>query len=459
MPTTINFLSMAMNLFPYTTPARQVRDFRPDQSGNVSLLLAVAIVGAILTCGATIDFARLNSTRTALAAAVDSGVLSATSSSGEGADVLKEIADATLKANYNDARYGALLDTQLSVEDGNIIYSADVRFETTLMRLAGIDAITVPVSAQAVRHGRNLEVALVMDVTSSMSESEMATLKSAAIALMDTVQASTPVGSSSRFSLVPYADAVNLGDLAAAARGSIASGTCTSPGCEKYNFLSANGTTRKTFSASTCVTERTGTEAYTDSAISESPAGYYYDRLSVCSGNELVPLTDDRDTLDSAIADLTSGRYTAGQVGIAWGWYTLSPRFGLWSASETGAGYDDSLTTKVAVVMTDGQFNVAYCNGVPSANYSNELKSNRIFCDATNGSPEAQALALCTAMKAEGIEIYTVGFDLASFPDASALLSACASGSDHAYLAESSADLLATFSAIGESLVQVRLAR
>jgi hypothetical protein len=117
------------------------------------------------------------------------------------------------------------------------------------------------------------------------------------------------------------------------------------------------------------------------------------------------------------------------------------------------------MTSKVVVVMTDGQFNTAYCNGVYSSDESNETAQTRINCDAQNGSSRSQALALCTAMKANGIAIYTVGFDIASYTSATSLLSSCSSGSDYSYLADSTDDLLASFSDIAVKLGDIRLSR
>jgi hypothetical protein len=432
--------------------------FRNAQRGSIPTLLALTIAVVMVAGGTAVDMARLLATQAALSAAVDAAVLQAVTSRLSSTSELEDLALSAFELNYDNLRYGELLETELNVSGNNYTFSAVARLDTSFMRLVGIDSVRVPVSAQALKQAKNLEVALVLDVTSSMSTTEIDTLQQAATDLVSTVMQGAGEGVTTRFSIVPYADAVNLGDYAEFARGPLSAGTCTTPGCEWYTFLTDNRS-YKTYSSTTCVTERTGDDAYTDDSVESSPVGYFYDFRSICNGNEILPLTDDTEAIEQAIETLKTGRYTAGHIGVAWGWYTLSPNIGLWSGNSIPDAYDSTLTSKVVVVMTDGQFNTAYCNGVYSSDESNETKQNRISCKAQNGSSGSQALALCTAMKANGITIYTVGFDISSYASATSLLSSCSSGSEYSYLAESTDGLLATFSHIAARLGDIRLSR
>jgi Mg-chelatase subunit ChlD len=175
------------------------------------------------------------------------------------------------------------------------------------------------------------------------------------------------------------------------------------------------------------------------------------------SSNEFLPLTSDIGTIEDRIDSLVQGGATAGQVGVAWGWYAVSPNIGLWSGDQAPAAYGTDNTEKIVIVMTDGEFNIAYCNGVMSKNYYQD--ASRINCDATNGSPTSQAKSLCTAMKAEGITVYTVGYDISSSTKAQSLLSDCASDSSKYYLSSSTSDLEAAFAAIADEIVSLRLSK
>src|SRR3546814_13847045 len=77
---------------------------------------------------------------------------------------------------------------------------------------------------------------------------------------------------------------------------------------------------------------------------------------------------------------------------------------------------------KVVIIMTDGDFNTIYHDGVIAKNSTGGGASGssgeKINENGTNGSPFAQAEALCTNMKAAGVLAYTVGFANASTGDA-----------------------------------------
>lgn len=99
--------------------------------------------------------------------------------------------------------------------------------------------------------------------------------------------------------------------------------------------------------------------------------------------------------------------------------------------------------SKIAVIMTDGEFNTSYCNGVIAKNSGNGSGSadDKIDCNATNGGATAQAKQLCTAIKAKGIAVYTIGFDVEDDETAIEVMTDCATSANHAYLAATDAEL------------------
>jgi hypothetical protein len=85
--------------------------------------------------------------------------------------------------------------------------------------------------------------------------------------------------------------------------------------------------------------------------------------------------------------------------------------------------------------------------------------SDKINCNATNGNAFDQAEALCDAMKAQGVVIYTVGFALSGNSNAEAIMEDCATDADHVFLPDSGADLKVAFRAIGQDINALRLSR
>ncbi|MFT4251765.1 MAG: ubiquitin-activating E1 FCCH domain-containing protein [Caulobacter sp.] len=240
--------------------------------------------------------------------------------------------------------------------------------------------------------------------------------------------------------------------------------------CAFLNFTSASNTS-ESFPISTCATERTGTYAYTDDAPSTSyvgrnyPASTSYGASSTnpCPTATITPLSTDKTSLKAQITALSVGGSTAGQIGLAWGWYMVSPNFSyLWSSStQKPAAYGAEDLMKVVVLMTDGAFNTNYCKGViaKDAGSGSGSSADHINCAATNGDAFEQAKTLCTKMKAKNIVIYTVGFDVGSDATAKSMLSACATSSDYAYFPSTGTELKTAFKAISQQISALRIAQ
>jgi hypothetical protein len=181
-----------------------------------------------------------------------------------------------------------------------------------------------------------------------------------------------------------------------------------------------------------------------------------------CPPNPILPLTSDRDALHDEINSFAAGGGTAGQIGIAWGWYMLSPNFGyLWPGEGEAADYDEEDLAKVAIIMTDGAFNTTYYKGVIARDSGSGSGSSnyKINHDSANGSSSSQALSLCTAMKAAGIEVYAIGFDIASEAGAEEMLTSCATDPSHLYLPEDGTALKDAFHAIALKVSNLRLSK
>jgi len=237
---------------------------------------------------------------------------------------------------------------------------------------------------------------------------------------------------------------------------------CAQEGCSYFAFENMRDNL-VTHPITTCVSERVGTAAYTDAAPGPSAwvGRVYPPKTSDCLGNTFSPLSSNILTLKGEIDGLRDGGSTAGQIGIAWGWYAVSPNFNsLWS-SNAAAPYDTSETLKAVVIMTDGEFNTPYCRGVVARNAGSGAvgESGRIDCSSTNGSPFTQGKSLCDGMKAQGIVIYSVGFQITAGGNAEDVLEHCASTPANFFNAGSGADLSEAFAAIGRDIIQLRISK
>ena len=237
---------------------------------------------------------------------------------------------------------------------------------------------------------------------------------------------------------------------------------CAQPGCTYYAFENMYGDLT-THRISTCVSERPGTAAYTDAAPSTASTRVgrnYPGSSNPCLSSGITALSSNKSTLKNAIDAYVVQGSTAGQIGMAWGWYMVSPNFN----SVTGSGaanYNTADTLKAVVIMTDGEFNTPYCNGVIArdAGSGSGNNSEKIDCAATNGNAFTQGRALCDGMKAQGIVVYTVGLQIAAGGNAEDLLRYCATSASGFFTPGTGADLSEAFAAIGRDITQLRISR
>lgn len=226
-------------------------------------------------------------------------------------------------------------------------------------------------------------------------------------------------------------------------------------GCEDTpSTTTAQATPSKLVS---CVTERTNlTNRYTSAAPnstngyvgaynagSSSKYNYSSDGKCYVAGRELpavIPLTNDRASLSSFFTNATIGGATPGHLGTAWARYLISPEWSdVWPAASAPASYTASNVIKAVILMTDGEYNIIHAGE----------------------SSVIQAKAQCDAMKAQGVQIYSVGFgfsttstagDGSAEGNAKAVLSYCATSSAHLFVPYDGTALRAAFSNIGTSL-------
>lgn len=612
--------------------ARRMAD---DRRGNVAMLFAVTMPVLVLMTVGGVDIHRVSTVRANLQDALDAATLAAARSPYTVDADLREVGLAALKANlkaYPDITLREAETTFVLNDDDVVVASSTIDVKTLVASIFlppygqfMDETLPVGVHSEVDRSSRNIEVAMVLDVTGSMAGQRIIDLRAAAKELIDIVVQPIQTPYYSKVAVVPYSMGVNLDTRAASARGPITGSTnitnatwtvgdakaitgasktdpvgITAPGHtfvdgdvvwitgvggmtslnkkaftvhnadtaagtftlrrygddvdgtrNTYKAYTSGGTVRKcqfsdcsvvitapnhglvnnnyvyitnvggmtqinndtflvgnattdtytidlqasedlspytsggkswcaqegcsyfafenmyedltTHPVTTCVSERIGTAAYTDAAPGAGTwtGRVYPRRTSECLTNTLSPLSSDIAALKTKIDGLTDQGSTAGQIGIAWGWYAVSPNFNsLWSGN-AAAPYDTSETLKAVVIMTDGEFNTPYCRGVVAQNAGAGATDGayRIGCNGTNGSPFAQGKSLCDGMKAQGIIIYSVGFQITAGGNAEDVLEHCASTPANFFNAGSGADLSEAFAAIGRDIIQLRISK
>ena len=437
-----------------------LRGFR-ERDGAVAVQFALLIVPLTITVFGAMDVSRASGEKMRLQDALDAATLAAARSTATTDAGVQAVGEAVLAANLA-ASQATLTSSSFVIVDSKVVATARGAMPTVVANLWMAGDMTIGAESEVTRASNNIEVALTLDVTGSMGGQKITDLKAAARDLVDLVVQDQQSPYYTKLAIVPYSAAVNVGAFAASVRGPYTGGTCTTPGCASYKFTNAQGNS-KTFAISNCVTERTGPDAYTDAAPASGWLGRNYPASgNPCLASAIMPLSTDRAALKSKIDGLSAAGSTAGHLGLAWGWYMVSPNFAsLWPTDSQPAAYGTDKLLKVVVLMTDGAFNTTYCKGVISQDSGSGSGSSadHINCNAPNGNAFSQAQALCDNMKAEGVIIYTVGFDVAADQAAQAIMTECATDAQHVYLPSTGAALKDAFHAIGQDISRLRLSR
>jgi Flp pilus assembly protein TadG len=443
--------------------------FFRDRSGNVAIVFALMAVVLMLAVGAAVDIGRWLHARDQTLNAVDAALLAGgrwlqtNSTDNAGA-----IAAAQNLYNQNTTSRLPVMNDNISFavsSDGlSVTASGTAYIKTPFLQLAGIDKLPLislgqqPIAQAQLAVGGNggesLEVAMMLDITGSMAGQKLQDLQTSATDLINIVVWADQSQYTSKVSIVPFTEDIRLPSSALnAARGT---GLPTSK--------KVNGTT---YYLSDCVVERTGTQKYTDAApgANQYVMGHYTTNSTGSGKNKkgvcvvpspVLPLTSDKTTLLAAVNGLQAGGGTAGHLGTAWAWYTLSPNWAsLWPSANQPTPYGTQNLQKIAILMTDGDYNTQYdTNGV-------SVNQNATTCpQAANGCSGAQASSQCAAMKAAGITIYTVGFTIPS-TDTTAinLLTQCASDPSKFYSAADGTQLQQAFRDIAIKLSSLYLSK
>lgn len=438
------------------------RTFAADDRGSVAILFALIIVALCLFVGGAVDFARWVQARHQTIAAMDAAVLA-------GGRMLQlnesvETARAVALRYYVENTKGRtpVVDDTISFDavDNNTAFAAmgNAYIETSFLSFAHIDRLPLLDVAKAEFSKADLdmgglydspiEISMMLDVTGSMGGSKIRDLRAAATDLVDIILSDHRMANPSRIAMIPFAESVRLPSSAnARARGNPPDTVEVSSGWGWYSRS-------YTYYRTPCVVERAGANRYTDAA--PGPGNYvmaFYNTSRQCgidSDAQVVPLTTDKALLKRRISDLQASGTTAGHLGTAWAWYTLSPNWNaLWDASSAATSYGGD-TQKIAILMTDGEYNQQY----DSQGISTSATGSG---SAVNGSSDSQARSLCTNMKARGITVYTVGFALGRNSQAERTLNHCATDPTMSYTADTGAQLREAFRDIALKISKLHL--
>ena len=430
-----------------------LKEFARDKRGNFAIMFAVLGTTLLMGTALAVDTARMFSVHNKLTFAVDAAALATTQGLTLGDIAIEDAQDAVRK--YLDANLDGreLTPDTVTIDAINVDKTnrtveieAHTIMPMTLTGIVGYDNHRVEASSKAKFSNTEVEVAMALDITGSMNskistystKTKLQTLKDAAKDAIDTLFLDTGTEDRIRVALVPYSEAVNAAPV-------IDGIETTGVSVRKCSGWWYNRTCWYETQYPDCVRERTGTEKFTDH-FADSTAKIGSSAYN-CPSSTIQPLSEDKTALKNEITNFNGGGCTAGHIAIAWTYYLMSSKWNsVLPESAQPTAWDEPGASKYAIIMTDGEFNT--------------FESDGYYCNSSGqAKSEDYALGLCSAMKNDGVKIYSIAF--AAGTQAKNLMKSCASTdtatSTYYYDATNESGLEDAFNTIAQDIKGLRL--
>jgi Flp pilus assembly protein TadG len=409
-----------------------------NAAGNYTIIFAIALVPILVAIGAAVDLSQAYVVKQRMTHALDAAGLAVASQTGLTTAQIQTAAQSYFNANYPASKIGVPGTLSVTTSGNLVNLSVAATMPTSVMGVIGVNTLNVGATSQITRMGKKLEVALVLDTTGSMAQnSKLSTMKTAAANLITTVSAAAVNPGDVKVAIIPFAVDVNVGTTYKTATWikwnwtTPKTQTCTGPWWNQTCTDKAYSINANTWLG--CVIDRDQDyDISVATPVTTNSATLYPADNDDCAPVPLMPLSYDWTALQAKITSLAAAGNTNTTIGLVWGWQMLTQGATLSNA----AAADSTKLNKVIVFETDGT-----------------NTENRFTTDET--SIDARTAAVCTAIKAAGVQIYTI-----RVMDGNAtLLQNCASDPSMYFSVTSASQLTTVFNSIAQSLSNLRISQ
>ncbi|MEN8237312.1 MAG: pilus assembly protein TadG-related protein [Pseudomonadota bacterium] len=442
-----------------STLCKSTKKFLTQQKGGIAIMTGLTILSLVILFGLAIDTARVAYVETKLAHAVSAAAIA-------GAKYKTEDAAANVQkvfdANFPPGIQGTarVNPTMTITENGDRVrISAQTTMPTAFGKIIGIDTLPVRSVAEGLRELGGLEIAMVFDVSGLTGFREIIpNMQTAAKNFVDIIYQSDKVTNGRAVSITPYGGVVNVGNshtswvhnvVSPDAPFIVSSFPTGEPwqGCvanrkdpleeseapptvERWPVHYARSTVYPAIDGGTWPPMHNGKwdndwsvdsngDVIQETTIRDGPGanGYVTIGPNRSCPPAILPLTADpvaiKNYIDNQIFTVY-GSGTFSNLGMGWGWRTISPNFdGLWTGGAPIKAYDAPNNLKVLIILLndgnrwlDGPFPQ---QGDPTAyGRLEDGKLGTTNLNFTKYEIEVRTEELCNKIKAQGVFIYTV---------------------------------------------------
>ena len=451
-----------------------IRDFISDTKGNFSVLFGITIFVCIFAIGVVIDVAQTQALQSRLQAVSDSSALAAT----KGKNIREMHAFALASIEAQDGKMGPNWDTTLieiipQKEGSNKTVKVKItgEFKTSFSGALMRRVIKFGTYSEVTEDKGNIEIAMVLDVSYSMSGAKIRNLKKSASEFIDVIMGDDATSPNTSMTIVPFGGNVNLGSKLAGQLMPV--GTANwNPSDSDYRSTAASPDNKadalyRFTNGMNCV--ETKLEDYSTNKISDNSRSQLprfvnkNSLLTICPEDESSTLfnSGNKQVLKNRIKELVLSHGTAMDVGANWGLKTLSPSHrGIIGGDFSDRPADfDGLNQKVMIIMTDGNITgQARPRKINSSSKVNQSLYDPGTSNSTSSTDDAvgRFKKVCEAAQANDVTVFTIGFRIKRGSIADDLLDYCATDSSKYYFVET-VDPSVAFNAIAKSVSQLRI--
>lgn len=449
------------------------RVFRRDERGTVAVMFAPISLMLIVSVGAAVDYTSIASTRSTVQDVVDAMALASTRglliSEAEARREARRVFDSNIdelpdivNASFNQNSDLDLTDT---VQSRAVQATVHVQVNTFFSGVLSLNQVNFDVVSRSEINDSKTEIVLVLDVSGSMRGTKIATLRTAAADFMSIIFGERATSDTLRVSVIPYSgnvrfpanyiswlnrDTENRNNFTGCfqpmgARREVFSGANDPDeiGRQQMSLFSGIGDMRRDFLDN----DNRFFPSFPRShgAFQGNPARPNNDGNCLRRPeNTILAFSNNRDALIRHVRGLNTEGLTATDLAMSWArrFTHQSWRGRFLETVQYPENRDE--TNKIVILMTDGQINHGSNN------------ANRAGHGYSNGQANNFFNTLCSAIKIDGPEIYTIGYDIRN-GQVLGQLQACATTTTEHYFNPTVANLRGAFEAIAQSITELRL--
>jgi len=453
--------------------------FLKSRDGVVAIIFGLLVPVVVSAVGTSVDVAQMYLVRERLSHALDAAALAAAASPSDDPKVIEKKVNDFVNVNYPPGKVGFTVAVHVDPGKDVLNVNATARLDTSFMKVVGIDTVDVYVETEVHREVKAIEVALVTDVTGSMStNNNIGALITAAKNFVNIMFDRTDDKSFIKIALVPFSTSVNVGmyGLGKNPDGSTYDTSFIS-NPNKIAYTSGLTTPYAPYKApgynpdtaankllwKGCILENAYPTDTEDSAGPFKPYRYCRDSSDkvvkncdttnankdanyICPKTPILPLTNNQQDLLNAIGQLKAEGSTYVNVGLVWGLRVLSPEFPF----REGVAWNNPNWKKAVILMTDGdnQANSYYSvYGLSSgAGITNTKLNNRV-------------LDVCDELKSKGVLVYTITFYSEISQATKDIYKQCATQPSMWYDAPTQQKLIDVYGTIAKELSNLRISK